>query len=280
MGNLANKAASTELVAAAPQRGIKEVLRSQWPRIAAVMPAHMSAERLYQLSVSAINQTPGLAEATPSSLLSCVMKCSALGLEPSAVDGLGNAYILPYRNGKTGLTEAQFIIGYRGLIKLAYNSGHILAISVFPVFRGEVYELVQDEYGTKCHKVPDIENEHGPGDLLFVYASATTDGIDANGNNICIGEYMTKREIDAIRARSKASKFGPWATDYIAMAEKTAIRKLAKRLPLSVDVGNAIAADETTPDYSSVLSPIIADEPEPVMADEVVEEVDPDVGDE
>ena len=271
MGSLANQAASTELVAAAPQRGIKELLRSQWPRIQAVMPKHMSSERLYQLAVSSINQTPGLAEATIPSLLACVMKCSALGLEPSAVDGLGRAYILPYNNRKTGKTEANFILGYKGIIELARRSGKLLDIEAKPVWKDEVIDLWTDDEGTHITHHQSLDGAHHPEDLRGVYCIA----ILVNGDHVHKHiEYMSRDEVETIRLRSKARDFGPWKTDYVAMAKKTVVRRAAPYLPMSVDAQTAVAADETTPDYSAVLSPII--EPEPEQVPEYTVEPEPD----
>jgi recombinational DNA repair protein RecT len=55
---------------------------------------------------------------------------------------------------------------------------------------------------------------------------------------------MWKREIDAIRKRSRAATTGPWVTDYEAMAAKTVLRRLAKLLPASVELQRAVALDE------------------------------------
>jgi recombination protein RecT len=118
MGQLAKQAQDIKLAQAKPQKGLQEVIKSQWGKIEAVMPKHMSSERLFQLTISAINHEPKLMQADVATLLSCVMKCSALGLEPSAVDGLGRAYILPFRN--KGKMTAQFILGYKGMIELAW----------------------------------------------------------------------------------------------------------------------------------------------------------------
>jgi len=57
-------------------------------------------------------------------------------------------------------------------------------------------------------------------------------------------EWMWRREIDAIRRSSKAAGDGPWVTHYEEMAKKTVIRRLAKRLPLSIEFQRAAVADE------------------------------------
>jgi recombination protein RecT len=50
-------------------------------------------------------------------------------------------------------------------------------------------------------------------------------------------------DIEAVRKRSKSRDFGPWATDYDAMARKTCIRQLFKLLPKSAELARAVAHD-------------------------------------
>jgi recombinational DNA repair protein RecT len=54
---------------------------------------------------------------------------------------------------------------------------------------------------------------------------------------------MSRRQIDAIRARSRAKSDGPWVTDYPEMARKTAIRRLTKFLPMSIELATAVHLD-------------------------------------
>jgi recombination protein RecT len=49
------------------------------------------------------------------------MKMAELGLYPSNTSG--QAYVLPYKNSQKGLYEAQFQLGYQGLVTLFYRSG-------------------------------------------------------------------------------------------------------------------------------------------------------------
>lgn len=253
MSNFSGGAPQTQLAPARPQESIQALLRSQWHKIEAVMPRHMTSERLYQLAVSAINQTPRLAECTPVSLLSCVMKCSALGLEPSAVDGLGRAYIIPYRN--KGHMEATFILGYKGVIDLARRSGQLRSIHAQAVYQGDEFDSWEDESGQHFKFRPARDVPHTPDALTDVYVCAQL----RDGGFVF--ERMTKAEVDAIRKRSRASGNGPWVTDYEAMALKTVIRRAARYLPMATQAQEAVAADETTPDYTGVLAPVMDVEP-------------------
>ena len=252
---------------ATPAKDFRSILESQWPKIQAVIPNNLSPDRMFQLAVSAYNQTPKLAECSSVSMLSCVMKCAALGLEPSAVDGLGRAYILPYRNKKTGHYEATFILGYKGMIDLARRSGQIKSIHAQAVYQGDEFSHWEDETG-QHFRFSAADVPHDPSKLKAVYVCAQL----KDGGFVF--ETMTRREVDAVRKRSKASTSGPWVTDYEAMALKTVIRRSFKYLPVSVTAQSAAAADETTPDYSAVLNPVVRTEEGDVDAEtgEVIEE--------
>ena len=219
--------------------GFEGLLKKSWPRISAVMPKHMSSERMFQLAMSCYNQTPKLNQCSPQSVLSCLMKCSALGLEPSAVDGLGRAYILPFFNKNTGGYEATFLIGYKGEIDLARRSGQIKDISARVVREGDEFEY---EYGlTECLRhVPSTEPVEGR-PVTHVYMVAHfKDG----------GHYMdvmSREEVEEVRKRSKSPNNGPWKSDWDAMARKTVIRRAFPYLPVSVEAESAVAQDDTTP---------------------------------
>lgn len=272
MGQLAQATQGQQLQAAGhtAQNGIADMLKHAWPRIQAVMPKHMSSERMYQIALSAINTTPKLAECSPATLLSCVMKCSALGLEPSAVDGLGRAYILPYRS-KQGM-QAQLILGYKGMIALARRSGEIKDISARAVYEGDEfdYSFGLDEH--LSHKPAARDHKDGEKPTHVYMVAHFKDG----------GHYMdvmTFQEVEAIRKRSKAANNGPWVTDYEAMAKKTVIRRAFPCLPVSVEAQSAAASDETSGGYVDQLSfdPIMPADEESARKDvlEVVQDTEP-----
>lgn len=259
MGTLAKAAEGRSIKAARPAEGIGAYLDKAWPRIEAVMPRHMSGERLYQLALSAVNTTPKLAECDPATVLSCVMKCSALGLEPSAVDGLGRAYILPYRNKdkRTGgwRMEATFILGYKGMLDLARRSGKVRDISARAVYEGDEFEFSFGLDERLSHRPGS--GERRPETLTHVYCICHF----ADGGHYM--DVMTKTEVDAVRKRSKAADSGPWVTDYEAMAKKTVIRRAFPYLPVSVEAQGAAAVDGTDGGYvpQLTLAPVVEEQP-------------------
>ena len=238
--------------ASSPNKIVAEKIRSQWHKIEAVMPKHMTSERFLQLTVSAVNHEPKLLECDFVTLMSCVMRCSALGLEPSAVDGLGRAYILPYRNGKTGKMEATFILGYKGMLELARRSGEVLKIEAHAVHAGDdfMYRFGLDPY--LAHTPRSGGNKDN---MTHVYMIAWL-----KNSPVPYFDVMTKGEVEDIRKRSRAKDSGAWVTDYEEMAKKTVLRRSFKYLPVSVDAQSAAATDETDGGFTAAL------ELEPLMA--------------
>lgn len=263
MGRMKESAQSVEMAPVPQRRSMIDTIQHNWKRIEKVASRHTNPDRLMALAISTINKNPKLGECSESSVMSCLMRCSTLGLEPSDVDGLGRAYILPFRS-KQGM-QATFILGYKGLIELARRSGEIKDISARAVYDGDFFEY---EYGLneKLRHVPS-DGEKTPDKLTFVYCVVHfKDG----------GHYfdvMTKAEVEAVRKRSKSPNNGPWVTDYEAMAKKTVIKRANPYLPLSVDAKTAITSDETEGGFvSEFKAPQMVSEP--VVEAEVVETTD------
>lgn len=213
-------------------------------QLKAALPRHMTAERMARIATTEMRKVPKLAQCDPMSFLGAVIQCAQLGLEPG--NALGHAYILPFDKRekvggqwKTVRTEAQVIIGYRGMIDLARRSGQIVSIDARAVYDGDKFEC---ELGLdpRIEHVPDWQNASraDPAKLRFVYAVAR---LKDGGLQF---DVMSRAEIDAIRARSKSADNGPWVTDYPAMALKTVVRRLFKFLPVSIEIQRAVTLDE------------------------------------
>lgn len=193
--------------------------------IASVLPIGCTAERMLKVALMAVNKQPALANCTRDSLLQAIMQSAELGLEPNTP--LGLAYLIPYGR------EVTFQVGYKGMIRLAYQSGGLSSLFARVVYKNDPFAI---HYGTdnKIEHRPLLEGDAGP--MIGVYAVMTREG-----SAIPDFEYMTKAQVDAIRARSPAGRKGPWVSDYDEMAKKTAIRRLLKRAPLSPEKSELLA---------------------------------------
>jgi recombination protein RecT len=226
--------------AAAPVKGnnpantIADYLKKMGPQIAKALPAHMNADRMARIALTTIRTNPKLLQCNVESLMASVMQAAQLGLEPSL---LGHCYIIPYGS------EAQFIIGYRGMIDLARRSGNIQSIVVHEVYQNDYFKLsygLEDTLQHIPYHLRTDEKVTEPGSLRGCYMVAKfKDG----GYQV---HYLSKGEIDQHRKRSKASGNGPWVTDYVEMCKKTVIRAAWKWLPLSVEVMRQVEATDET----------------------------------
>lgn len=224
------------------------------PEIAKALPAHMNAERMARIGLTVIRQTPALGRCEPASLLGALMTCAQLGLEPGP---LGEAYLVPYGN------QVTFIPGYRGLIKLAWQSGQLTSIAAHTVHANDEFDY---EYGLDpklVHK-PALKNR---GEVIAVYAAA----VFKNGGSAFI--VMSIEDVEAIRTRSRASANGPWKTDYDAMARKTAVRQLIRWLPLSSELANVQTAAEVDGSVRTEAAAPLAEVPMTYPAGELVQPV-------
>lgn len=239
MSNSALKAVTGTAVATKKEDPVAVMLEKMKPQMALALPKHINAERMARIVLTEIRRVPKLAECGRDSLLGAVMTCSQLGLEPG--NGLGHAYLLPFDkrqkvNGtwQTVGTDCQLIIGYRGMIDLARRSGQIVSLSARAVCLNDrfSYRFGLDE------TIEHIPAEGERGALTHVYAVAK---LKDGGVQF---EVMSRAEIEKVRAGSKAKDNGPWVTHFEEMAKKTAIRRLFKYLPVSIEMQRAITLDE------------------------------------
>ena len=130
-----------QVAKAAPEKKTMQMYIKQMEgEIKKALPSVITPERFTRMVLSAISVNPQLGACTPQSFLGAMMNAAQLGLEPNTP--LGQAYILPYRN--KGVLEAQFQIGYKGLIDLAYRSGEVEVIQSHVVYENDEFEC---EYG-------------------------------------------------------------------------------------------------------------------------------------
>ena len=241
---------------------LKAALEKSLPNIKDVAARHLTPERLVKVVLGAASRNPMILDCTPLSVVKAVLQAAELGLEPGS--SLGEFWLVPFKNNKTGQREAQGIPGYRGLISLARRTGEISNLYAEAVYDGDHFDVELGLEPRMVHK-PDYDNEkrEDPKHLRFVYAVARFKD----------GSYqftvLSRGQIEALRRRSKAADSGPWVTDYEEMAKKTAIRRLSKYLPMSVEMAKALElqarAEAGTYDEPVILDGDVVDDAAPTQ---------------
>lgn len=211
-------------------------LKKMESEIIRALPKHMSIDRFCRIVATEIRRNPKLLQVVqdaPITLWSAILLAAQLGLD--LTPSLGQGYIIPYYNGKTQKTEAQFQVGYRGLVDLVRRSGEIESIMCEVVYENDSLDMKLGPDMVFEHK-PYLDGEPGKPRLFYVIAKFRSGGFHL--------EWMTLSQIEKIRARSKSGDSGPWKTDYEEMAKKTVIKRACKKLPLSTDIQRLVAQDE------------------------------------
>lgn len=180
--------------------------------------------------LSVVNNNKLLSKADNNSILTAAMKAATLNLpiDPS----LGSAYIVPFKG------QAQFQLGYKGLIELAQRSGQYKSINA-----GVVYKSQFKSYDP-LFEILDIDFSQPRGEVVGYFASFKL----LNGFQKIT--YWTKEEVyNHAKRFSKSFNNGPWKTDFDAMAKKTLLKNIIGTYgPKSIEMQQAIVADNETED--------------------------------
>lgn len=234
-------------------------------KIGAVLPKHIDPERIISIARNEVIQNPELNKCSPQSFLNAVVRCASLGLESGLTQ---QAYLIPFGKGDT--KECNLIVGYKGLIELAYRSGKVKKIASRAVYENDKFEYTFGLEESLIH-IPAASDR---GQLICCYAVCHFVG---GGSHF---EVMNLTELLQIRDRAKGSKFGPWVTDFDAMCRKTAIRRLLSSgaVPTSVECSTACQVDVNTeigisaPIIDIDLEPVQDKKPSDVLLEKIVEQ--------
>ncbi len=196
------------------------------------MAKYLTPERVIKMSALEVGRSPALLKCTIPSILRAVVDAATLGLEIGST--IGQAYLVPYKNNKTGQMEAKLIVGYQGYISLASRSGTVAVVDVDCVREGDEYELLRGTETRLIHK-PKMTGDIG--DPIFYYCVAEMQ----NGAKSLT--TMRLDEIEKVKKSSRARDSGPWKTWPEEMSKKTVIRRARKKWPFSVEMNHAASLE-------------------------------------
>lgn len=221
---------------------LKQVIAGQYQKqIENFFGDNKKAMRFLSGLVSAVQRNPKLLECEPTTVINSFMTMAQLELMPSDVSG--EAYVTPYNNKKKvgnkweSVKEAQFQLGYQGLVTLFYRAGARSVISE------TVYDNDKFDYtnGQVTHSPDVFSDDRGEAKGAYCIVELHS------GSKI--SKVMSKKEILEIGERfSKSfnSDFTPWKEEndpQLWMWRKTVLKQLAKMVPKNEKLVHAIAED-------------------------------------
>ncbi len=246
------------------QRAINNTLRD---------PAR--ARRFVASITSAVAINPALQECDPATVLSGALLGESLNLSPSPQ--LGQYYLVPFENRKKGCKDAQFVLGYKGMIQLALRSGQYKRLNVLAVKAGELlsWNPMTEEILLKL-----IEDDSEREKTATVGYVATFEYL--NGFTKTIYWSRQKMEAHALRySKGYAAKKGYtfWEKEFDGMAFKTMLRQLISKWGImSIEMQQALDGDEAIVTESGecihVEEAVLPAPAEPEMAEDSDADVD------
>lgn len=244
-----------------------------------------NGDRFISSIVSAAQANKQLSECSNASIVSAALLGHSLKLSPSPQ--LGQFYFVPFKNKKAGTTEAQFQIGYKGLIQLAMRSGQYKKLNVLAIKEGELVKYDRLEETIEVNFIDDEEMresaetigyyasfEYVNGFRKAMYWSKAKMLAHADKYAPAFSAKAYKKLLAGEIAESDLWKYSSfWYKDFDGMAYKTMLRQLISKWGImSIDLekafvsDNAVIADNGEPKYEDPEDNFIDGEAEEVPA--------------
>lgn len=244
-----------------------------------------TANRFIASIVSAVATSPALQECEAKTIVSAALLGEGLKLSPSPQ--LGQYYLVPFKDRKNKVTNAQFVLGYKGYMQLATRSGQYKRINAMAIKEGELirYNPFDDEIELEyCSdevlrdSLPTVgyyamfEYHNGFRKIVYwskekmlLHADKYSAAFSLNGTS---GQYAKVSYADF-----KAGKYNEkdewlyssfWYKDFDGMACKTMLRQLISKWGImSIEMQRAYEADGGVIGESGevITEEVIAEEP-------------------
>ena len=245
MGNVNGEDTEKRLEGVGDIKTLPMVLKNNANRILGVLPSGFDEDEkkdmvkaMIYLAVKAYEEMPALRSCTPDSVLKSIMDAASLGMIPFSV--MNECAIIPY--GRI----AQFQIMYRGIYKLAMNTG---------LFKDIRMDIVRKEDKFNYEKGFDVKLIHIPSqkpiagrEIIFFYGLYE---LKDGGKDFVI---MAQKDMDVHRdkyskqyRKAKSNKnltTAIWHNEFEAMGLKTILIKLLKYAPKSEKLVKQLALDK------------------------------------
>lgn len=220
---------------------IGDMLKEKKEELARDAGGVLNPDVLIRVALNSIQRNARLMQCTPGSIYLAVKDAAAFGLFPNSITNEG--HLVPFYNGKNKNWECKFMVGYKGLMKMAHNTGLITAIDVRKVY-------ANDEFHYSFGLTPDLVHVPAKGERgEFAYCYAVVrfkEGLPSF--EVLSAESAMDHGKRFSKSKDKGGDlYGPWVDDFEAMAMKTVLRMALKYAPmatLSEKMSEIIGRDE------------------------------------
>ena len=174
--------------------------------------------------ISIVNADQNLTAAlrdNPMSVIQTAMKAAVYNLPLG--NELGLAYILPFKNYKTGKSDAIFVIGYKGYIQLALRTHKFKNLGCTDIREGELKSFDHLYGGAEIDWIQDPVERSQKKIIGYLAGLKTIDGFEKQIFRSI--EEINEHELKNRRGQYQSSV---WKNNFDAMAKKTVLLELLR----------------------------------------------------
>jgi len=205
-----------------------------------ILPSQAITDRFVRAVITAVQKNPNILHADRTSLFLACQQAAQDGLMPDGRD----AALVVFGSGPTA--KVQYMPMVYGIIRRLLQCGDLARVSAHVIYSGDQYEITLGDIESIVHR-PNMLGDRGV--PVCVYAIAW--GKDGT----IFRETMSVREVERVRGISRSKDGVTWTQWWDEMAEKSCIRRLAKRIPTTEDLSSLF-------DYGQdIVTEAVADQP-------------------
>lgn len=255
---------STQEVKTSNLAEFNAALRAEKTQAMVLISLRGKADEYFRNIASAVANNAELQKCDPVTLICGGLQAAQLQLPLGS--GLGFAYLIPFKNNKKKIYEAQFQLGYKGLIQLAIRSGLFAEINCGEVYEGELSDF------NRIAGTFKLDGERTSDKIVGYFAYFRLNNGDTPENCFSKSLYMSADEVEKHAKRysqTYSSQYestrnsSKWTTDFDAMARKTVLKLLLSRYaPMSVEIQKAVASDQAVVREDGVLDYVDNEQPD------------------
>jgi recombination protein RecT len=218
-------------------------------QLALALPAHLNADRMARLTLTAFSQSEQLQRCEPRTIVASLMVAGQMGLE---IGVSGQGYLVPYK------TTCTFVPGWQGIVDIVNRSGRA-TVWTGAVFDGDFFDYALGDSPFVKHK-PIGEDD--PDKITHVYAVGRV-----NGSDWPVIEVWPIKRVERHFKRNNKVGNNHYAFKHWEMyARKIPLLQVCKYMPKSIELTRAMSAS-----YA-------ADEGRTIEGDFVFTPADPETG--
>lgn len=226
MSNIQTVDTDAQAIATQTNNALTEFMghSDSWKLFMSKMPARRQEAILFDLYAYVNKNAEVVAKMQPNEFMARVVDCYGQGFTLQD----GDAYILPFRDGKTGVQVATLVPGYKGVVRLAMQTELFKYFDCVPVIKESIKSF---DYK---RNVPIFKEDYIPtGDEktigYFAYYETHNGMIQEIYHPIAYFRDFAIRKSPICRAKKEL--IGVWDTDFDSMCKKTGLKELGKLAP-------------------------------------------------